>query len=410
MGGKDTTEVKTIIKNKIQIEIDNTTKNITRIMNKTITNVTNEMTQSASAEVSQTTGGSNTFSADSLVAKGKGSKNTFEQDLKVSAVNNALISILQDGQQMQEMANKMAQDVKNKTQQDAEAKAAMDTTSKIGQLSKENGGPEGVVNKLADMVGGMTKSLTGGSTDSKTDTQIENDIRQSIKNTTINENDISTIIESSIKSSVNQNTAAACKLNTTASNVISVKDILAIDGGENEVKQKVDITAVNTCIINLQIGSKMATQLSGGFSTTTSSETKQEGKAESKLKAESEITKTTIQESAIMNTVDGIVGVVGGWGSMFMIVAGIAVLGAIFLFATGAISPSDFTPGGALTGALSDFSDQDGGGLDSQVYIFAATVAFLILVARKSIPLCGAILIIIFIYFLNKTKPELFSS
>jgi hypothetical protein len=43
-------------------------------------------------------------------------------------------------------------------------------------------------------------------------------------------------------------------------------------------------------------------------------------------------------------------------------------------------------------------------GFDKNVYKVGATVAFLILIANKSIRLCGALLIIILIYFVNKSN------
>ena len=64
----------------------------------------------------------------------------------------------------------------------------------------------------------------------------------------------------------------------------------------------------------------------------------------------------------------------------------------------------------AVGGIAGDDDDQEGGGLlDRKVYVIAALVAFLILVARKSIPLCGALLVVIILYFANRSNPGLLS-
>lgn len=50
------------------------------------------------------------------------------------------------------------------------------------------------------------------------------------------------------------------------------------------------------------------------------------------------------------------------------------------------------------------FNNMETYGFNKNVYKVGATVAFLILIANKSIRLCGALLIIILIYFVNKSN------
>jgi len=44
----------------------------------------------------------------------------------------------------------------------------------------------------------------------------------------------------------------------------------------------------------------------------------------------------------------------------------------------------------------------EGFNFNENVYKIAAIIAFVILIATKSIRLCGAVLILLFIYFINK--------
>ena len=136
-----------------------------------------------------------------------------------------------------------------------------------------------------------------------------------------------------------------------------------------------------------------------------------------------------------MSSFDNLIKTYGGVMSSGLLIGGlilvIVVGGLIYLFGSGAVKVSDFaafTPAGQASSAIQGISgnvsqvaevaqafapqvdddsgevDQDGGGLfNNKLYAIGSFIAFLILVARKSIPLCGALLIIIFLYFMNKT-------
>lgn len=426
MGGSDETVVRNTVKNKINIEIENVTKSLTSVINETSNEVVNEMTQKIAASIKQKTSASNTLAADSLVAVGAGSSVNIEQQAEVEAKNQALIQIMQSGDAMNDLANNMISKFNEKIDQDAAAKASMNTVNALKEKETKGGGPEGLVDSVVGMVKDVTKSLTGGSSSSTTETTIENEVRQKLKQESITENYVKNSVANKIKTSINQDTAATCEFDTNATNTINVKDILAAGGGNINVKQKVSVKAFNDCVVKLDIGAKAVSALVTRYDVLGETDKKQVAKAEGELKSESTISKETIQESAIMSSVDNLVNKVGSiFGNMTLmigLVVVIAVGGIIYLFASGAITMDDIaglTPMGKASSLVGDVAeaavggdddDQEGGGLlDRKVYMIAGLVAFLILVARKSIPLCGALLVVIILYFANRSNPSLFN-
>jgi hypothetical protein len=423
MGGKTESEIRTTISNEISVEIKQRTENINKIVNQSTTNISTEMAQEVAAKIKQNTAASNIIAAKNLVATG-GAKIDLTQQAQVEAQNKAIIQIVMSADSMQELGNKIIADVTNKVKNDQAAQQSLDTLAKIGEATKKAGGPEGMLDSLTKMVGDMTKSMTGGSSSEKQTTEIRNAVKSKFESETINKNDITNAITTNISNSMKQAAEAKCEMDTTGENIISVDNILAGgQGSEIKVKQSVSIKSFNDCFINLNMGSKIANSLTNGLETKTKSETENKQTAKQELKSESEISKETIQESAIMNSVDNLVSTVGGlMSSWIFIVGGIILLVVLvvgYLFASGAISMDDFaqfTPSGAAAGVAGDVldvvkggddEDQEGGGMNGKIYLLAGLVAMLILIARKSLPLCGVSLVVIILYFAHKKNPEL---
>lgn len=419
MGGKTESEIRTTIQNEISVEIKQRTENINKVVNESTTKVSTNMVQEMAAQIKQSTTASNTIVSKNLVATG-GAKINLEQQAQVEAENKAIIQIVMSAESMQSLGNQIIADVTNKVKTDQAAQQSMEALAKIGEATKKAGGPEGMLDSLTGMVKDMTKSLTGGSSSEKQTTEIRNAVKSKFESETINSNDIRNSITTEITNSMKQATEAKCDLNTSASNILDVENIIAKDAGsEINVKQDVSIKAFNDCFINLNMGSKIANNLTNGLGAKTMSDTTTSQTAKQEMKTESEIAKTTVQESAIMSSVDNLVNNVGGLlGSWIYIVGGIILLVVLvvgYLFASGAISMDDFaqfTPAGAAAGVAGDVlgtdDDQEGGGkLDGKVYLLAGLVALLILIARKSIPLCGVLLVVIFLYFMYSQDNQL---
>ena len=166
MGGKSESQIKQQITNEISIEITNITKNLNTITNTSTSELTQEIKNKAEAEVIINTSGANIVNMGRVKISGKDSKVDIDQNMKIAAVSNALIKILSDSSQLQNNANTMSDKIKNKIDNDANLKQDVDFLAKVGKSSSDNGGPEGMVNALADTVKTLLSSVTGSSSSS----------------------------------------------------------------------------------------------------------------------------------------------------------------------------------------------------------------------------------------------------
>jgi len=428
-GGKDKSEIKTIIKNELDIEITTETNNLNKIVNESITNITTNMVQTAAAKITQTTAASNTISTGSLVATGGGKVNLAQQ-AKVQAENKAIIQIVMSADSMSKLGNDIINDITNKVKNDQAAKQSMDSLAKIGELSKQAGGPEAMVDKIADMASGMMKSVTGGSTETSSTTEITNQIKTKLKNTTTNSSDIKNAITTNITNDMKMAAEAQCNMDTKAGNVLNATEIRAEGvGSEIIVKQNANVKSFNDCFIKLEMGAKIANELTNGFKVAAVSDTTTKQTTDQGLKSDASIIKETVKDSAIMKSVDNAVdkgtdivkagmNLAGIWIYIVGAIVVIAVVGVIYLFASGVISMDDFskfTPAGAAASVVGDIldNDQEGGenillnsNTDGNIYLLAILVIIIITTARKSLPLCSILLIVIFLYFVYKTNPK----
>jgi hypothetical protein len=407
-----------MISNEISTQITNITKNISDVFNQTTTKISTEMVNEAAAKINISTIGSNRIKTKNIIAMG--GKVDLQQDVKVQATNQAIIQILGDQSQMNEMANKVASDMTNKAQNDATLKQSLDALSKIGENTKNAGGPEQMVDKVLSTVGDMIKNLTqiGGSSSEKQITEIKNKISTVITNVIENKTNIKNLIENVVSSSFKQAADAKCEMKTDGENVFEADDIMAMAKGEVNLKQSVSIDAFNTCFIKMEMGQKIASKLMNGNEFKSENDTSNTTKSDSGLEAKSEITKTTEQESAIMKSVDNAVNKITGIIGNFMAAPMYAIIGCAaccmciivlpMLMPSGRSGGNDDMYGGSLVN-LEDTITFEGGGFnlsfdEGKMYLYVAILAALLFIYSKSIPMCGVALAVLvgFILYQNQ--------
>jgi len=421
MGGKNRSEIKKQITNEISLEISNTTKNLNTITNISSTELTQEIENKVEAEISVNTGGINIIDVDEITF-GRNSTVNINQDIKIAAVTNAIIKILSDTSQKQDSINNMAEKIKNKIDNDSTLKQDVDFLAKIGKSSSDAGGPEAFVNALADTVQTLISTIgnIGGSSSSSDETEIRNTIKNQINNVTINQTDITNKISTSIKNKMEQLGSAICDVETVGNNSIISQKLTALDGSIANINQTIDISSFSSCIIELKLGSTIASDLTNDFKVDTGSDTTNTSSGDQKAKVVADITEETRKDSSIMKGIDNLVNNVSDLaGSWIYIVGGI--VGLIILIIVAVIlvpmmrssSVSSRDDGDAVDGDAVDGDDDDnqrgGGNINSDIYLFASFIAIFILIANKSLPLCGVLLIVIILYLVNKKKPELLS-
>jgi len=426
MGNKSEKEIRNEISNEINIHIRNYTANINEVFNKTATDIATNMVNEAVGKIDIKTITANLVRMKDITAVG--SSISVEQQAQSQATNQAIISIVADQTKMNELANKIASEVSNRAYNDNQLKASMEAVSNVGENTKEAGGPEAIIDKILTTFGDMIKNLTtiGGSDRVSLVNQIKNFINVSINNETINRQHIQNIVENTVKTSFKQAADAKCDFNTDVNQTIDIGNLtaLALQGKSSDIniKQSVSASAFNTCLVKLEMGQKVSDRLMNGYEFKSFSDTLNINKVDTGLKSGTEVSKKTEKDSAIMKSVDNLVDETAGlMGSWIYIVGGIIlviVIGVIFLFGSGAVSPSDFTPmgqaasafRGGFTEELADTLQQGGSFLpkfnEGNMYLYVAILALFLFVYSKSIPMCGVLLAVLvgYVIYTNKKK------
>jgi len=454
MGGKSESQIKQQITNEMSMEITNITKNINNITNSATHELSQEIKNKAEAKVEIITSGSNIVRMGKVKITGKNSKVNIDQDMKIAAVSNAFIKILTDTSQKQDTINAMADKIKNKIDNDSNIKQDVDFLAKVGSVSSTNGGPEGMVNALADTVKTLLSSVSGSSSSSNSETNIRNTIKTQLNNTTLNETNTSNKISTSIKNSMEQLGEGVCKQDTAGLNLVEVDDLTVEREGEYNVDQKMDISSFSSCIIDLQLGSKLVSALTNDFKLDIGADTTNKTSSDQKGKVDIDAKNVKTADSSIMKSVDNAVGEIGkvannvvgevgkaagkvieGVGgimqSWIYIVGGVIFLiiiiigGSLFsMGGSGSSKPVEYSPNNNEdddNDVIDDNDDNDddddidndnvntnkiqkGGGINGNIYLFASFIAIFMLISRKSLPLCGVLLIVIILYFVHIKK------
>jgi hypothetical protein len=224
------------------------------------------------------------------------------------------------------------------------------------------------------------------------------------------------------KNSMEQLGSVVCKVYTTGLNTLRSRRLLVGEDGTFNFKQTLDISSFTSCIIKLQLASNLTSDLTNKFIVDTSSATDNKQGVDQKAKVGGDIQDVTIKDSSIMKGIDNLVNNVSDLaGSWIYIIGGIVGLIILIIVAVILIpmmrsssvssrddgDDGDAVDGDAVDGDADDGDDDNqrgGGNINSDIYLFASFIAIFILIANKSLPLCGVLLIVIILYLVNKKK------
>lgn len=455
MGGGDKTKIKQMIQTELSFKISQTQETLNNIVNETMTNLSTSMVNQTAAQIEQATTASNTASLGTLIAT-DGAQISIEQQAKMQAVNDAIVKILSDSSALADLGSKTAQEVQAKLQQDAGLKGALETVAKASESSKEGGGPEGMLNKLADTASGIFGSLTGSKSEKDIETEIRQKISMEIENRTLTQTNIVDKTATTITTEIKNSSEGSCRSLNSANNLLELEKAIASgQGSKINIFQLATVDAFNKCLVDLNIGGKIMNQIADESLLKLANDTTQTAKAEAEAKASAEQSKEQVQESGIMKSVDNVVDTAGGviqkglsvlqTGYIGVILIVILVVGGgIYLISSGVIdvnsilgttkkgkkassgkskksSSSKSNKSGKSSSSKSGKSSssksgktlkkkskgQKGGNynIKDNIYIILAIIAFFMYLFRVSVPMCGFVLIMFIVYILTIT-PE----
>jgi len=428
---KDTIRKKITTEITSQIEID--TKNITKITDESVTNVTAEMIINTSGKVNTNTNNTNEFNFNNSEME-EGSTFDFTQDSKVTAVNNAVNKIASSSESMSALISNIMSEVKSKIDADIKAEQSAKNLASIKETEKKDGGIEGIVTDLTNMAADMINA--GGKTETVSETEIRTVLKNAFKSMTTTEVDLKHKIDAAIKSVMELQTKGECVFNTTGGNKANINNILLRKNTKFKTGQTSTTNLITDCLNDLNIGSKITNELTGGIEEKLGIATALKQTASQKADSEGKDDKdkqTTSSLSKVFSDAIGLIGTVLGSG-MFLIIGGIILfIGLIFFvvysFAGGGGSDKNVSKnvididededevGYKKNKIDSEDNEQAGGNIfsgftnsntDGNIYILAIILVIINTLARKSIPLCGVLLIVIFLYFVYKKNPKLF--
>jgi hypothetical protein len=343
MGGKTSKETRTIVQNEIQIEIENCTENINKIVNETTKNVTTEILNKNASKIEATAAAENllTIKGD-LNISGKGSSFKAKQEARATALQDAAIKLVSDTTQLAQLGTQLSQDVANKLQNDQQAKASLDTLANISELQKSAGGPEGMVESIMTAIQGLGQSVTGGSSSTKTINEVKNTIKQKFFTKTVNNNEIVNKTNDFVKSSISNVNESSCKINVNASNKLALEANVNIkDGGEFAPEQISEVSQTQKCVITAINATKLTQELVGKVDATSTGETYNAYKADTQAKTASEMKNEKIQDSIF--SLASIFGSMGspGIGSVIVSIVFLIVIGVFVYFKYGKKSDTE---------------------------------------------------------------------
>lgn len=233
-------EVETNISNIIDIS----NKQITNIINSTVTDLTTNILQENSAKITQTIAAGNMMNLGDINITG--GNNTFCQDSKVNADISAAIQLTQDAAAVSDLANKVNQTVLNKLAANAELSANTQNAFALTQASGNAGGMTGLATAV---LGPLNNALKAGSvtTDIKNTKNVTN-ILNACKINTEQTTNLGNAITNTIKTAITQQNMATCNPAISATNTLNAGKV-NIAGGTNNFCQTNNVQAVMSCMI-----------------------------------------------------------------------------------------------------------------------------------------------------------------
>lgn len=296
-GGEKTPDKKVVensVRNEIKMKINVSNQNIIKSINQVTNETSTNISQIVKATSTNSTSASNSYilQGDELV----GNTIDVSQDAEASAKNASIMAITTDGSAFQKFSTELSSQVTNKVASDAKLKQDADILASFKEKSEKS---EGIASMVNNITKGITDILGGGrgSVEEAKNSAI-NIFNQEMSVTNLNSADLSNIITNVVKTNLNQEAIGACINSTSASNFNKV-DFRKVKDNVIVLKQKAKATALNSCIMDLNLGAKVATEITGKSNFDALQEIQSKIDADQKGKVVTEFSKETKTTDAI---------------------------------------------------------------------------------------------------------------
>jgi hypothetical protein len=324
MGGKNSTERKTTIQNKINTVIKTSNETITEIIHSTINNASTEITNEQVAKISANNAIKQGVKAKSLFI---GENGSFSQMAEITNEIKALVTIQSDTAIMAQLLTQIESQLKNSIQQNQQAQQTLAFASKVSETEKNAGGPEQMVAKAMEAVEKLGSRLVGQS-DEQSETIITTEMGMSIESISKILAKSQESIENNIKAAIKNLSNFQCEALNSINQELEIEDSIKILG---KFEQKAAIKNFNECIFNAINGTKIVTDITGLSAQRIENANSQVQTAENDAKVKQEEIKVTENKSAIMETINNAINQLFGTLKMPMIISGIVAVVSIII-------------------------------------------------------------------------------
>ena len=327
MGGSHST-VKTTIKNKINIFIEQTNEQYINIVNDTCTSVITNASNKQIAEINTNASAFNSISIKGGIHVSGNGVIDLEQNASITNTAKALLSLVQNNDLLNNISSDSQSQIAQALSNHQDLTSDMKLVSSIQNTTKS----DGEMNNFIDKVQGMVDDLLGK--DETNETDIENSVKQHLKTTDIENTNISNIISNSFTTNVSTSTLNSCLTKNASGNSITIEDGIWIDGnGKLKDIQDAYVTQVTECVISSMLTTESTNILKNMQTNNASQSETSDQKAKTSVDASSNVVNSKTETSfldIIMNNITIIIIVIGVLVAMGMIAFGGPIISSIF--------------------------------------------------------------------------------
>jgi len=325
MGGKNSTQRKTTIQNKINTVIKTSNETVTEIIHSTINNASSELKNEQMAKISANNAIKQGVKAKSLFI---GEGGSLSQMAEITNEIKALVTIQNDTALMTQLLTKIQSELKSSITQNQQAQQALDFASKLSEKEKNAGGPEQMVAKAMEAVEKLGDNILGSTTDEQAETLITTEMGMSMESISKILTKSTESIENNIKAAIKNISNFQCDALNSINQELEIEDSIKILG---KFEQKAAIKNFNECIFNAINGTKIITDITGLSAQRIENANSQVQTAKNDATVKQEEIKEKENNSAIMDTINNAINQLFGTLKMPMIISGIVAVVSIII-------------------------------------------------------------------------------
>ena len=323
MGGSQSSQTQTNIRNAINTEIDNYTKTI----NNTITNSTNEALNNLisinKTQLNASCNSGNLINMSNCIVKG-GVMNIV-QNFTAACVSDMMGKISTDTSWQQKFSTQLNSSFANTVKNNTAVVQAMDAKNILAKTdaNKDLGG---AIKNVMDTIGKSVASMTGTKITTGVITNITNEFNTKIKNKTYTKNDITNIITNINNNTVSIKNDQGCNLSASGINDLELTNCNFIDN-VTTINQTASMKSLQSCTQG--VISNMLSSNTGVLSAlnTASANADNSNSASGNLTGDNSVTISKTSDGGLL----GFLGLGGSFGKIIMIIVIICVLAGIIV-------------------------------------------------------------------------------